>query len=61
MLHLRNTRLHAACAHISDDQGATAAEYALLLSFIAAIIVASVTLLGGTLSTIFANFAAELL
>ena len=42
----------------SDDQGATAVEYALMLSLIFVVIVAAVTLLGTTLATMFGNAAA---
>jgi len=38
-----------------DENGATAIEYALLTLFIAIVIVGAVTLVGGNLSTIFAN------
>jgi pilus assembly protein Flp/PilA len=37
----------------SDDRGATAVEYGLMVALIAAAIVATVTLLGTTLNTLF--------
>lgn len=43
--------------HGSDD-GATAVEYALMLSLIFVVVIAAVTLLGGTLAAAFANAAA---
>lgn len=39
------------------EHGATAIEYALLASFIAVVIVASVTSLGGTVSSLFQSTA----
>lgn len=41
----------------SDDQGATAVEYALMLSLIFVVIVAAVTLLGTSMATMFGNAA----
>ena len=38
-----------------DERGASAVEYGLLVAGIAAVIVAIVFLLGGTLSTVFTN------
>lgn len=42
-----------------DDEGATAVEYALLVGLIAVIIISSVTLLGGNISTMFTDIARE--
>jgi pilus assembly protein Flp/PilA len=38
-----------------DDEGATAVEYALLAGLTAVIVIASVTLLGGNLDTVFTD------
>lgn len=40
-----------------DQKGATAVEYALMVALIALVIIAAVTLLGGTLSTLFTRIA----
>ena len=40
---------------VRDDCGATATEYGLLVGFIALIIVAGVTILGGSLDSYFSN------
>ncbi len=40
-----------------DERGATAVEYALILIFIALVIIASLTLLGTKLSAVFHNVA----
>jgi pilus assembly protein Flp/PilA len=42
---------------LTDDKGASAVEYAILVAMIAAVIVGAVTLLGGNLKTIFDNIA----
>ncbi|WP_270886550.1 Flp family type IVb pilin [Pedococcus sp. 5OH_020] len=39
------------------EEGATAAEYGLMVALIAIVIIAAVTLLGGNLSTLFNNIA----
>jgi len=52
--------LHAHLVRISKEQGATAAEYALFLAAIAAIIAAAVQVIGISLNNIFANFAAAI-
>jgi len=43
-----------------DEEGATAVEYGLLASLIAAAIIASVTLLGGNVSAVFAKVAGSI-
>jgi Flp pilus assembly pilin Flp len=43
---------------ISDEHGATAAEYALFLATIAAVIAGAVTTIGINLNTVFTNFVA---
>ncbi len=43
-----------------DDSGATAVEYALMVSLIAIVIVAAVTLIGTTLTGMFSAMAAGL-
>lgn len=45
----------------SDESGQDLAEYALLIALIAIVVIAAVTLLGGNISTVFNNIAAELL
>ena len=44
----------------SDDEGATAVEYALLVGLIAVIIISSVTLLGGNIDAMFDDIASQL-
>jgi pilus assembly protein Flp/PilA len=44
----------------SDDEGATAVEYALLVGLIAVIIISSVTLLGGNIDAMFNDIATQL-
>jgi pilus assembly protein Flp/PilA len=43
-----------------DDRGATAVEYGLILVFIAVVIIAGLTLLGGNLLKLFNNVAAQI-
>jgi Flp pilus assembly pilin Flp len=50
--------LYARLNRISDEQGATAAEYALFLAAIAAVIAGAVTTIGINLNTVFTNFVA---
>ncbi|MFM6973926.1 MAG: Flp family type IVb pilin [Agromyces sp.] len=45
---------------IKNDQGATAVEYALMVSLIAVVIIVAVTLLGGNLSKVFSGVAGKL-
>ena len=45
---------------LRDESGATAIEYALIASFIAMVIIASITLVGNNLSPIFNAVAAAL-
>jgi Flp pilus assembly pilin Flp len=40
-----------------DDRGVTAVEYALLLTMIAAVLIAAVLTFGGVLSKVFSGFA----
>jgi pilus assembly protein Flp/PilA len=44
----------------SEDRGATAVEYGLLVGLIAVVIIAAVTLLGGNLVKLFSSAAASL-
>ena len=44
----------------TDDEGATAVEYGLMVSLIAVVIIAAVTLIGTSLNTIFRAVAAAL-
>lgn len=44
----------------SSDRGATAVEYALMVAFIATVIIAAVTLLGQSLIPIFTNAATSI-
>jgi Flp pilus assembly pilin Flp len=50
--------LYARLNRISDEHGATAAEYALFLAAIAAIIAAAVQTIGISLNNIFTTFVA---
>ncbi|QGN57001.1 Flp family type IVb pilin [Nostocoides sp. HKS02] len=43
--------------HISREQGATAVEYGLMVALIAIVIIAAVTLLGGSLNSLFNQVA----
>jgi pilus assembly protein Flp/PilA len=43
-----------------DDRGATATEYAILMAFIAVVIVVGITAFGSQLSTAFTSFAEDL-
>ena len=52
--------LHAHLDRITKERGATAAEYALFLAAIAAIIAGAVQVIGISLNNIFANFAAAI-
>ena len=45
---------------IREEEGASAVEYGLLVAFIAAVIIGSVTLLGNNLSTMFSNVAGSI-
>jgi pilus assembly protein Flp/PilA len=52
--------MHLRAEDISDkERGATATEYALLVAFIALIIVAGVTLFGSQLNTFFSNLGSK--
>ena len=44
----------------TDDEGATAVEYALLVGLIAVIIISSVTLLGGNIDAMFDDIAQQI-
>jgi Flp pilus assembly pilin Flp len=52
--------LYARLNRISDDHGATAAEYALFLATITAVIAGAVTTIGINLNTVFTNFVAAI-
>jgi Flp pilus assembly pilin Flp len=52
--------LHARLNRISDEHGASAAEYALFLATIAAIIAAAVQGIGISLNNIFTSFVAAI-
>ena len=41
--------------YVDEDAGASAAEYALILGFIALVIIVSITTLGQNLNAVFAN------
>ena len=43
-----------------DEEGATAVEYGLLVALIAAVIIASVVLLGGQINTAFSSITTQL-
>ncbi len=43
-----------------DESGATAVEYGLMVSLIAVVIIAAVTLLGGNLAALFTNVAGQI-
>jgi len=44
----------------SEDEGATAVEYGLMVSLIAVVIIVAVTTLGGNLSAMFTNVAGRI-
>ena len=44
---------------LRNDEGATAVEYGLMVSLIAAVIVGAVTLIGGNLTSLFNSVAAS--
>jgi Flp pilus assembly pilin Flp len=52
--------LYARLDRITGEQGATAAEYALFLAAIAAVIAGAVTTIGINLNTVFADFVAAI-
>jgi Flp pilus assembly pilin Flp len=52
--------LYARLNRISDEHGATAAEYALFLAAIAAVIAGAVQTIGISLNNIFTNFVAAI-
>jgi len=54
------TYLRKIVAFINDEEGASAIEYALLVSLIALVIVAAVTTLGTKIKTIFTNATTQL-
>ncbi|MFG1608916.1 Flp family type IVb pilin [Actinoplanes sp. NPDC049265] len=58
LLHEMATRFSS--RRSSDDEGATAVEYALLVGLIAVIIISSVTLLGGNIDAMFDDIANQL-
>lgn len=44
----------------SDEKGATAVEYGIMVALIAVVIIAAVTLLGGTLGDMFGNVKCQI-
>jgi len=52
--------LHSRLHHADDERGATATEYALLVAFIALVIVAGVTVFGSSLDTFFSNIGTKI-
>ena len=46
---------------LKDDSGASAAEYAVLLTLITVVLIAAVTTLGNAISTVFSTVSATLL
>ena len=53
-------RLYARLNRISEEHGATAAEYALFLAAIAAVIAGAVQTIGINLNNVFTNFVAAI-
>jgi len=47
--------LESACRAKSDETGATAVEYGIMVALIAVVIIVAVTLLGGTIKDTFTN------
>jgi pilus assembly protein Flp/PilA len=45
---------------VSDDEGATAVEYGLMVALIAGVIITAVTLIGTNLDTLFTTVAGKL-
>jgi Flp pilus assembly pilin Flp len=45
--------------YVGEDSGASAAEYALILAFIALVIIASITVFGANLNTLFSGEASS--
>ena len=60
MMNLFTAYVTAAVAKLRNDEGAAAVEYGLLVGLIAIAIIATVTLLGGTLNTLFAYVQGQL-
>jgi len=52
--------LHSRLHQADDERGATATEYALLVAFIALVIVAGVTVFGSSLDTFFSNIGTKI-
>jgi len=55
-----NTLKQRVCQFFSDEQGATAIEYGLLVALISVVIIAAVTIIGTRLESIFCNVAIKL-
>ena len=53
------TRLVKLQSKLSNDRGATAVEYGLMVALIAIVIIAAVTFLGTNLSTLFQSVATK--
>lgn len=60
MATARESAMERVRALIEDQGAATAVEYGLIVAAIAAVIVAVVLLLGGKVSTIFADYEAQM-
>jgi len=54
-----NRVLAALLAHVASENGQTMVEYAFLVAFIAVVVLAGVTLLGGNLLTFFNSIAGQ--
>jgi pilus assembly protein Flp/PilA len=52
--------MRAVAKLIKDETGVTAIEYGLIAALIAVAIIAAVSLLGGSLSTLFSNIASSI-
>lgn len=52
--------LHVRMLDSDSERGATATEYALLVAFIALVIIAGVTVFGGSLNTFFSNIGSQI-
>lgn len=55
------TQLQTRLRELSNERGATAAEYGLLVALIAAVIIVAVTTLGENISEVFQNVADAIL
>jgi pilus assembly protein Flp/PilA len=55
----RLVKFQTKAAAMRDDRGATAVEYGLMVALIAIVIIAAVTLLGGSLSNLFSSVSGK--